>query len=172
MRRAHLILAMPLMVALGGCQDLLLDPGYRVAGDYDAWWSWEVDVYGASEDDRGSCRGRLELDETGLEEFRGVQELPPFRSCLPSASGRVIAEVSRSGHVRMALELPYGGWGVFPEERGCDLIRADQVLTGTFHAGRIRVRADARYRCWVWDRWRDVDVELELDAERFGVFGR
>lgn len=168
MKRASFLILLALPVA--GCEDLLLDLGsdHRVAGEYDAYWTWDVDVRGTSDDDRGSCRGRLELDETGLDEYRGVQEVPPFRSCLPSASGRVIAEVSRSGRVRMSLELPWGGWGVFEEERGCELVWADQVLTGTFSGGHIRASADARYRCFLWDRWRDVDVELELDADRVG----
>lgn len=165
MRHAFILL-LPLF--LGGCYDLVLDPTRRVAGEYDTLWRWDVDVRGTTQDDRGSCRGRMELIDSGLDEYRGVHEIPPFRSCLPAGSGRVIAEVTRSGRVRMALELPFGGWGVFEEEPGCDLIWADQILTGTHSGGRIRARADARYRCLIRDRWRDVDVRLELDAERFG----
>ena len=162
MRRSATALLLPL--ALGGCQDLLLDPGQRITGDYDTEWTWTVDVSGTGEDDRGTCRGRMELVEDGIEEFEGRHELPPFASCLPRSGGRVVGEVERSGRVRMVVELPYGDFGVFGHVPDCTIQWADNVLIGTFSGGRLRADAEALYRCRVFDRWRDVRVRLELEA--------
>ncbi len=174
MRRLLTILA--ITAPLTGCDYLVVGDSTRVQGDYDAVWSWDVDVEGGSADDgRGSCDGQLRLDRSsygsdryGLVEFDGYHTLAPVRACLPRRSGRVAGDVDRSGRIRMALELADGYWGAFEYEPDCDVLWRDTELSGELRSGRIRADARARYRCWISNRWGDVDVTLRLDAQRWG----
>lgn len=164
------LLALPLLaLGLTGCDDLiLLGSDARIDGDYDTLWRWEVDVSGLPDDEFGSCRGTMEVDSRGHDEFTGRHWLPPLRTCLPRRSGRVTGDVDSRGRVRLAVELFGGGFGVFEDDPDCRVEWRDRHLEGRVDRGRIRADAAARYRCWVFGAWRDVYLTLELQAEERG----